>query len=409
MDHRSVKTKHGFWEFKRYHEYEWFRFLVYLMTAIGLAYIVSHLLMARFHEKAGYEYEKLDARQLQHLNTIYFDSLQADLDALTPGLDRLRLMPDSLRTRENKRLLAQQKAISDSIKCARVLMYLQHEFNGKVDQDQLNDMRAYLCTARPLEAISFLSLVRLQVRSYFWLTGPEVYFEVIFWSWFGVICSILYNLGVVAKSITTVPNNPHTVFDSTEIPNQVAKMIYAPLCTMSIVLGYNYFSDRNIVDISSSKGLIVFAFIGGFYSSRLIAFLDRLKEVILPSHNTPELPAQRTSGQILLHDILVELTLQEGVLSAELTTEIAEIGFNDASVELENEETGDLVSAVPAGEDQTALFKVPSLRPGKYLIRASWSKEINGEPVNLEARQIEQVLSSEITIVVNLKKAAGEG
>ncbi|MGV3503922.1 MAG: hypothetical protein ACO1O1_09440 [Adhaeribacter sp.] len=409
MDHKPVKTQHGFWEFKRYHEYEWFRFLVYLITVIGLAYIGSHLLMARFHEKAGYEYEKLDARQLQHINTIYFDTVQVDLERLTPGMNRLSQMPDSLRGREEKRIRAYQLALIDSIKCARVLMYLQHEFNNKVDLDQLNEMRQYLCTARPLEAISFLSLVRLQVRSYFWLTGPEVYFEVIFWAWFGVICSILYNLGVVAKSITTDPNNPHSVFDSTEIPHQVAKMVYAPLCTMSIVLGYNYFSDRNIVDISSSKGLIVFAFIGGFYSARLIAFLDRLKEVILPSHNTPELPAQKTSVQVLLKDILVELTLHEGVLSAELTTEIAEMGFNDASVDLENEENGEVVSAVPAGEDQSALFKVPHLRPGRYLIRASWSKEVNGEPVNLQARQVEQILSSEITLVVNLEKAEGEG
>ena len=409
MDRQSGKSKHGFWEFKKYHEHEWFRFLIYLITAIGITYIIAHVVMDTLNEKAGYEYETLDSEQLQHINTIYFDTLHADLQALALSEYRAGQIPDSLDARASLLLKRRQKALSDSIKCARVLVYIQHEFNQKVDQDQLDGFRGYLCAAGPLEAISFLSKVRLQVRSYFWLTGPEVYFEVIFWAWFGVICSILFNLGVVAKNITTDPKNPHTVFDSSEIPDQVAKMVYAPLSTMAIVLGYNYFSDRNIVDISSSKGLIVFAFIGGFYSSRLIAFLDRLKEVILPSHNTTELPARRTSAQVLLQDIRLELALEEEALPAELAIEVAELGFREASVSLENEETGDVVSAMPVGEDQTALFKVEQVKPGKYIIHASWSEEVQGVPVNLEALQVEQILSSDITIGVYLKKAEGEG
>lgn len=409
MDSRSGKSKHGFWEFKKYHEYEWFRFLVYLITAIGITYILAHVVMNILHEKAGYEYEKLDSDQLQHINTIYFDTLHVNQQVLAPLVHRQGQIPDSLEARESLLLKRHQRAFVDSIKCARVLVYIQHEFNQKVDPEQLDGFRDYLCAAGPLEAISFLSRIRLRVRSYFWLTGPEVYFEVIFWAWFGVICSILFNLGVVARNITTDPKNPHTVFDSSEIPNQVAKMVYAPLCTVIIVLGYNYFSDRNIVDISSSKGLIVFAFIGGFYSSRLIAFLDRLKEVILPSHNTPELPAQKTSGQVLLQDITLELALEEDALPAELANEVAEIGFREASVSLENDENGDVVTAMPVGEDQTALFKVAQVKPGKYIIRASWSEEVNGVPVNLEAMQVEQILSSDITVVVYLKKGEGEG
>jgi hypothetical protein len=410
MAANTTKGKYGFWDFKKYQEHEWFRFLIILMTAIGGAYLAAHLVMDTINEKAGYEYERLDPRQLQHINTIYFDTLNiAAQQDLEPQLDNQQENQDSAQQSANQRIRRARKVNSDSLKCDRVLFYIQHEFNGKVDPEQLEAIRPYLSTARPLEAISFLATIRLQVRSYFWLTGPEVYFEIIFWSWFGVICSILFNLGMVAKNTTTDPKNPHTVFDSSEIPHQVAKLIYAPLCTLIIVLGYNYFSDQNIVDISSSKGLIVFAFIGGFYSARLIAFLDRLKEVILPSQSTSELPVQKVPGQALLQNITLELELDEGTMPAELISDIAEIGLSEAVVSLENNENGDVIPAVKTSEDQSFTFQVNNLKPGKYTITASWSKEVNGEPVNLAATQTEQLLHSDITIRVLLKKAEGEG
>jgi hypothetical protein len=409
MAANTNKVGSDFWQFKKYQEHEWFRFLVILITVIAFSYLAAHFIMQRVNKKAGYEYERLDPRQLQHINTIYFDTLNIAQYELAPSLENKPEDQDSGAVSESRRIQRRRKINSDSLKCDRVLTYLQQQFNGKIDPDQLEGFRPYLCSARPLEAISFLATVRLQVQSYFWLTGPEVYFEIVYWSWFGVICSILFNLGVVAKNVTTDPNNPHTVFDSSEIPHQVAKMVYSPLCTLTIVLGYNYFSDQNIVDISSSKGLIVFAFIGGFYSARLIAFLDRLKEVILPSSSTPELPVQKAAGQILLQNITLELQLDEAAIPAAMVSEIAEMGFSEATVSLENHENGDVTAAVAAGEDQSATFKVDTLKPGKYIIKAAWSKEVNGVPVNLEATQTEQIASSDITILVTLKKAEGEG
>src|SRR5207249_1890086 len=110
----------------------------------------------------------------------------------------------------------------------------------------------------------------------------------------------------VGKNSTTDPQNPSSVFDSSEIPSQAARLAYAPCCTLIIVLGYNFFSNQNLPDIGSSKGIIVFAFVGGFYTSRLIALLDRLKDVLFPNSGKSELPANKQGA---LKNLLISLAL----------------------------------------------------------------------------------------------------
>ncbi|MEI6947404.1 hypothetical protein V9K67_09450 [Paraflavisolibacter sp. H34] len=369
----------AFMEFKKYREHEWFRLLFIFLTALGLLYIYSHVVI---HKDAGYEYERLDKGQLQHINTIYLDSVNQAEEA-----------PDGILRRKSE----------------KVISYIQNQFNNKVDPLQISRIRPDLYAARQLEAISYLGTLRLRVQSYFWLVGPEVYFEIIFWSLFGVLASILFNLGMVGRNSTTEPGNARTIFDSSEIPYQFAKLLYAPLCTLSIVLGYNFFNDQNIVDISSSKGVIVFAFLGGFYSSRLIAFMDRLKEVILPVSGTTDLQVNKQTAPVLLRNITLDLQPDPATLPAEQLSSIAEIGLGSATVVLEHEETGEVVPAERAGEDQAAIFSVTSLKPGKYTIKASWSKEVDEEPLTLEAEQREEIKNGDMTLVVLMKRAPGEG
>lgn len=41
-------------------------------------------------------------------------------------------------------------------------------------------------------AVSFIQNARFRVKSYFWLAGPHTYLEIVFWTIFGVISSILF-------------------------------------------------------------------------------------------------------------------------------------------------------------------------------------------------------------------------
>lgn len=435
----TTENKHGFWEFKKYKEHEWFRFLVWLISVLMICYLILHQLS---RDEARYEYERLDKEQLQQINRIYFDSINkrengaavrttatnkttardtttnsdstVKLDtASKPALKKetdLQVKSPKRAADSNENVIAQNLCDTNScFRSERVIWYIQSQFNGKVDSNQINKyIRPYLCSALPLDAMGYLGTQRFRVESYFWLVGPEVYFEIIFWSLFGVIANLLFSLGVVARNRTTNSENPQSEFDASELPYQFAKFWYAPLSTLAIVLGYNYFNDQNIVDIGSSKGVIVFAFIGGFYSARLIAFMDRLKEVLLPSANTAELQTQTNTGEAIVRNLTINLELSDASLPAELKNEIAEIGLGDATVTLQSQ-AGETIKAMRASEDQAASFKVSNLRPGQYTIKAAWSKEIGGQPVNLQGEQQQTISRSDTTISMTLQKSESEG
>jgi hypothetical protein len=379
-------TQHKFWELKKYKEHEWYRFLVLLLLILVTAYLLSHIILGRLDPTAGYEYVKLDKEQIQQIDRIYFSNVD-----------------DSLA-------VAVTDCPADSPKVYRVVDYIRVEFSNKVDSAQLQEIFTHLLPAKPLEATGFLGNIRLRIRSYFWLTGPEVYFEIVFWSWFGVIASLLFNLGMVARNKTTNLQDPATLFDSSEIPYQFAKLFYAPLCTLALVLGYNYFTDENIVDISSSKGVIVFAFVGGFYSARVVALLDRLKEVLLPNGSIPESQSITTASQTMLANIKVLLELDDSFTPEEVRNDIIEIGLGNATVILKNEVDGELISASREGEDQSAVFSVPNLKAGRYTIQAALTMQIaDNAPVNLEASQIEELKASDTSVVLKMKKSQQEG
>lgn len=394
--------KHGFWEFKKYQEHEWFRFLIKLLIGTILCYLISHLVVRQLDHNAGYEYETLGKEELQHINRIYFANPENDTTAnnVEEGADTAFLDTGNVN--------AIKPALSMSEKNDRVIAYVRNHFNHKADSVQLQQIREHLTDGTELEAVSFWGNVRLRIRSYFWLVGPQVYFEIIFWTLLGVIASLIFSLGVVGRNRTTDPENANSVFDSSEIPYQFAKLWYAPIITLVIVLGYNFFQDENIADISSSKGVIVFAFIGGFYSARLIAFLDRLKEVLLPVSSTAELPEKKTAP-LLIQNTTVVLQLDEASIEPEIVNELAEIGFADASVTLQNDENGEIITAERTGEDQAPSFIINSIKPGKYTVTATWSGEVNSQPINLLGTEKAEIKSPDTTINVILKKDDSEG
>ncbi|WP_207425067.1 hypothetical protein [Pedobacter sp. SYSU D00535] len=287
-----MKTSiYSFLNLKLYSEIRWFWTLnIFLLTLVAI-YIAAHHFTREL--KIDYEYAKLSDHQIQLINRIYFDTLTVEGPQQVAKLEQDTLAPLGQKPAEKVQVnqLAFVQAAQDveqsenarASKHIKALRFIDNEFNNKVDRVQLDSIRLLLASASDLEATSYLDEARFVVKSYFWLTGPAIYYEIVFWSIFGVLASLLFNLGMVSKNSTTVPGDPHTQFDSSEIPYQCAKILYAPICTLAIVLGYNFFNDSNMADINSGKGVIAFAFIGGFYSSRVIAFLDRLKEVILPT------------------------------------------------------------------------------------------------------------------------------
>lgn len=423
----------NFWDFKSYEEHQWFKNLVKALLLIASVYIILHFLINYLCPRLEYEYVKLDKDQMQQISLIYLDTTahqendSADTKAdsaylkeqetlllqdttLTSRIDsankinEMKLRKDSIQLINNG---LKGYIINDSCNCTsctkeeRIICYLWNEFNHKLDTSQIYSVVQYLSCASTTEATNFLNKARFKVKSYFWLIGPLVYLEIIFWTWFGVICSLLFNLGIISKNRTTDPTNPSTYFDSSEVPSQVAKLLYAPACTLVIILGYNFFTDQSIVDISSSKGVLVFAFIGGFYSSRLINFLDKLKEIILPVSSTPGSLADVPP----LKNIVVQVQLDESVKDL---WDSLKIDLKSLKVTLQKEGSTQQAVALNIDTNQWPLFIFDFVQPGNYILEALWNTIKDNQAVILQAKQKIEMKGTDQSVTLKLNIEAPE-
>lgn len=394
------------WNLKNWKEHQWFWALVGALLTIVLSYLLLHH-FGDSHFKSNYEFAVLTENQKEQINEMLnADSLSAELK----NIETAAAGEDPVKNEQIKKLLlAHKQHCTTSTKTReKIISYLYNEFYKELDTLQVERISDYIDISTTAETRRFFKTVRLRVHSNFWLIGPMVYWEIVFWSWFGVLCNLIFSFTLIAKNSTTDPNNPFSVFDSSELPSQVAKLLYAPMCTLIIVFGYNYFAGQ-VVDVESSKGVIVFAFIGGFYSSRLIALLERLKEVILPGNaNATTNPPAAPSGRIDVEDLTIMLDLDSSI-TGELRNDILEMGLGAAKVTLEPLHGGETITAPTTGEDQDSIFAVKKLSSGIYQITAEWAQDINGEHINLEGSLKAGITVSQATINITVSKSESEG
>ncbi len=126
---------------------------------------------------------------------------------------------------------------------------------------------------------SFLTDFRLKVRAYFWLTEDYIFLEIVFWSLFGVLCSLFY---YISEAIAKGEYDPKHEFI------HAAKLFYAPLTTLIVYFSLNALISNGEVNLNSLRhGLIILSFVLGFFSGRTIELLSRIKDLVLP-HNRSE-------------------------------------------------------------------------------------------------------------------------
>ena len=430
--------KISFWNFKNYTEQRWFTFLVSNLLIVVVFYIGAHWYVNSNYQY-NYEYSRLSQEQMQLINRIYFDTTakvtipnnnKSNVNASKKTstfvdsvkekklLDLAKLsQTDTSKKTENKPLPYKntnqikyngETSAVTIIRAQKTIDYLQNEFNNKLSLSQRDSIKKFLYEATPFEATNFLGGTRFEVMSYFWLIGPSVYFEILLWALIGVLCSLLFNLGVIGKNSNTDLTDPQTSFDSSEIPYQVAKLLYAPACALVVILGYNYFKDQNIVDISSSKGVIVFAFISGFYSSRLVAFLDRLKDVLLPNSGTTELPgnkANTTPSQTnVLSQVIVQLQIDTLSLDADELAAIKSMGLNDAKVQIMGAKSSNIQEGTRMDTDPPDTFFFKNIVSGTYMLTATCIKTVAGAKILLIGETTGSIDRGKAPVVIILKK-----
>jgi hypothetical protein len=370
----SAKTN-GIWDFKSYDEKTWFRDLVCLITVLAMVYVGLHVRLS--NESYNYEYNKLSQDQMQLVNRIYLDGQTTDT---------------------SKKV----KAAAMQASATRIMAYMDNIFDGEIERAQTRQVAAFLSSSNAQEATAYLNGTRFKVHSYFWLVGPAVYWEVVFCALFGVICNLLFVLGAVGSNSTTDLANPETQFDSSEILGQVAKIIYAPICTLALVLGYNFIKGQNIVDIDSSKGLLVFGFIGGYYSSRVISLMDRLKDVILPNSGTAALaPA---GAPAMIQQVKISLALDPSV-PPNVAAVATGPALNSATVQITMAGTTSTIKGTHVAGDPDGMFTLLSVMTGTYTLTATLPAipAPPAVPVNLTATLTGPIQSGTTAIPLNLK------
>jgi len=175
-------------------------------------------------------------------------------------------------------------------------------------------------------------------------------------------------LGAVGSNSTTDLTNPATQFDNSEILGQVAKIIYAPICTLFVVLGYSLLTGQNIVDLNVGKGLLIFGFVGGYYSSRVISLMDRLKDVLLPNSGTASL---NTNNQpTMVQQVKVALSL-DATSPAAVVAAVTAAVLNTASVQIALSGTTTPIKGTHLTTDPDGTFTFTSVTAGSYNISAS--------------------------------------
>lgn len=394
----------------------WFSFLIIFTAAWAGIYFATH----SDYGVPGYEYATFNTQQVRQINRILTinggnaDVIRMAQDAKQPAtfIDSSVSLTPSQNELNNVNTIG---GCDINCRAEKVLMYVNSEFDGKVTPEQQQALKLYIGTFAQQDAGIFLADYKLKVRSYFWLAGPLIYAEVVFWVVIGVVCSLLFGAGNALR------RSNRRGFDNKQIMYQVAKLFYAPFLTIVILLAYNYFNHNTTLSTNLGQGIIVFAFIAGFFSGRFMNFMDRLKHLILPgsanenevayamaARGTQQIPVTANVGQIEAvermkvdengelteevelttrkkHaddiDVDVEVKLDISGLFDEEKEDILAKGFSKAIVTLHNVNGKEIIPAKKTGGDDTPIFTAYNVKPGIYIARATLSQKLKDDHI----------------------------
>jgi hypothetical protein len=244
--------------------------------------------------------------------------------------------------------------------------------------------------------VATLEKQKILVKSFFWLYGSGTYFEIMFWTIFGVLASILY---FVSEVIRDKKEN----FDHTEIPSQLAKLFYAPIISIILIFSYEYATDGNAIALDATKGVLIVSFLLGFYSGRAMELLNRVKELLLPYSSTYK-ANKVVSNTESAKEIIIDLEIPQQQIPPDGDYELIKNQLGKAQVKLINKTTNEEILLEKSGEEQEGIFKgkaKPSIHTIKVTLNTTEGFAYSAtDEINVE---------KEDKKVVNLIKDQGNG
>jgi hypothetical protein len=371
----------------------WLLTLCVALVLVAVVYVLLHI-----------GYKGTDHKQLNNVQLLNIDNVLAvysDPDsALLNSKDQVAVKKAVLAKREER-----DRALFN---------FLINEYDGRIQGYRLKRMDGLLINLNNKDVKAYLTDSEIIVDDFFWFTGSGTYLEVLFWALIGVLVSLIYYVSIANREALKVAGDADTgPFDPAEISGQVSKMFYAPVCALVLVLGYNLLTGSNskMTDISIGKGLLLFSFIAGFFSGRVMKFIDGLKDLVLPNSasNTTTAPVTNNNDtDTNITDITVELELAQELSSTPEGANIIDSGFNSATVTLKPE-TGDVITLAKPTDDQGAGFTATQVPFGKYILQATMASKNGDAIINLETSQDIEVNDTNKDFHLELDKTAGVG
>lgn len=329
-------------------------YLTWLIVLLGLV-VAVYLVMHRAHGVKGFEFQKLTETDEAQLRALVDAGVRTD----TTGKE--------------------QPYFRQNMNRKQVQRFLTMRFE-QWEKGQRNTILVLIQRLSNRSVVTFLAATKFKVRSYFWSTGKAAYLEIVFWTLFGVLCSILYYVTEAIRAAAKDPASPG--FDPDEIPNHFARLAYAPIVSLILVFGYQFFSGEQFAAIETGKGMLIISFLLGFYSGRAMKLLDKIKEILLPFGGEEAQRVAQTQQHAKVPRFTARLSVDPSVRSVD--PQALNDQLDAATVTLTRKSDGSRIALERDGEDQQAVFVARDLEADTYALAAELDSTLG---IELRAEQ----------------------
>lgn len=293
----------------------WLLWASAIVTILVTIYLYLHFSPS---EKGDKKTSNTIERYSNGIEVKFLDKTQ--LNVITLLINNSKPAPQSTDSLQSDKKDSAIKQKDSDLKTRQLITdFLNESFDLRNKNENKVIQRVMTTDFENLQAI--LPTYPIYVNSFFWLTSPGILLEVVFWSLFGLMASLLF--GVTSAA----------VFDPKLVPEHIGKFFYTPFLVIIIYLSLNALTNEgSIVLEGEGKGTIVLAFVLGFYTRRAIILLGKIKDIILPAKDREPLTTQAPSEK----DEYKELSVpdQKSIVTNFLDNQSADLLLKYPSIEL---------------------------------------------------------------------------
>lgn len=244
----------------------------------------------------------------------------------------------------------------------------------------------------------------------FWLQKDRLLIEVVIWSLFGALTSMLISAITLVRAKIDLPLRYFLL--------QLLQILSAPILAVILFSVLYHWGASDTFD----KSFILLSFIAGLLPGYLLAAItkaspeqqfamatfhtEQVSDVNAEAEKqTYEFQEDLSYGLLTTVTVRIKLELDDAGLFFDEKKEVIKKGFDHASVSLQSVHGGEIITAERILTGHQHLYLSEQVEPGTYLIRAMQSIRMSDNTLlNLFGEQEIPVSGDEINTVIYLRK-----